>query len=73
MAEGIGEDMKEKGRIISDISKRVLIVEGKSELDRILQLEENREEHIVNVKKLGNDVYEIELIRKVGSFYRLGD
>lgn len=62
-----------KGRIISDISKRVLIVEGKSELDRILHLEENREEHIINVKKLGNEVYEIELIRKVGSFYRLGD
>lgn len=62
-----------KGRIISDISKRVLIVEGKSELDRILQLEENREEHIVNVKKLGNDVYEIELIRKVGSFFVRGD
>ena len=62
-----------KGRIIRDISKRVLIVEGKSELDRILHLEENREEHIINVKKLGNEVYEIELIRKVGSFYRLGD
>ncbi len=62
-----------KGRIISDISKRVLIVEGKSELDRILHLEENKKEHIINVKKLGNEVYEIELIRKVGSFYRLGD
>jgi len=51
----------------------VLIVEGKSELDRILHLEENKKEHIINVKKLGNEVYEIELIRKVGSFYRLGD
>lgn len=73
MAKGVGEDMKEKGRIISDISKRVLIVEGKSELDRILHLEENREDHIINVKKLGKEVYEIELIKKVGSFFKVGD
>lgn len=71
MAKGVGENMK-KGRIISDISKRVLIVEGKDELDRILHLEENRKEHIINTKKLGKEVYEIELIRKVGSFYRVG-
>lgn len=61
-----------KGRIISDISKRVLIVEGKDELDRILHLEENGKEHIINTKELGKEVYEIELIRKVGSFYRVG-
>ncbi len=72
MAKWVGDLMK-NGRIISDISKRVLIVEGKSELDRILNLEENRKEHIINVKKLGKEVYEIELISKVGSFYRMGD
>lgn len=72
MAKWVGEVMK-SGRIISDISKRVLIVEGKSELDRILHLEENGGDHIINVKKLDKDVYEIELIKKVGSFYRVGD
>ena len=61
-----------KGRIISDISKRVLIVEGKSELDRILHLKEGEKDQIINVKKLGKEVYEIELIRNVGSFYRVG-
>lgn len=61
---------KRKGRIISDISKRVLIVEGKSELDRIMHLQASDTERITNFKKLGNEVYEIEIISKVGTFYK---
>lgn len=59
----------EKGRIISDISKRVLIVEGRDELNRIMHIQEKDSERITRYRTLGNDIYEIEIIQKVGSFY----
>jgi len=58
-----------KGGIISDISKRVLIVEGRDELNRIMHIQEKDSERIIRYSFLGDDIYEIEIIQKVGSFY----
>lgn len=58
-----------KGRIISDISKRVLIVEGQDELNRIMHIYTRYTEGIVRHKKLAPEIYEIEIIQRVGSFY----
>ena len=55
-------------RIISDISKRVLIVEGEEEVRRILGVT-NGDDCIVGTKKLADNVWEIEIIRRVGSFF----
>ena len=50
--EKLGEKMK-KGRIISDISKRVLIVEGEEELKRILSIaSREKNDNIVETKRL---------------------
>lgn len=61
---------KSMGRIISDVSKRVLIVEGYDQVKRITSLErkEGGKTRIINVKTLAKDVFEIELISRVGSF-----
>lgn len=65
-----GQPSNQNSRIISDISKRVLIVEGYNEVKRITSLEkrEGNKTKIINVKALANDVFEIELISRVGSF-----
>lgn len=58
------------GRIISDISKRVMIVEGEEEVKRILSVVSRSDSNdIVETKKLADDVWEIEIIKRVGSFY----
>ena len=61
-----------KGRIISDISKRVLIVEGEEELKRILSIpSREKNDNIVETKRLAENVWEIEIIKRVGSFYNM--
>lgn len=56
--------------IISDISKRILIVEGIEEVRRIESC--NKGIDIIKVKNLYDDVWKIELIRRVGDYYRFG-
>lgn len=53
--------------IISDISKRVLIVKGFEEVKRIAEI--NQDERIMKVKYLENDIWNIELISRVGDYY----
>lgn len=56
--------------IISDISKRILIVKGKNEVKRIRAIN-NPEHYQFNCKEIDKDVFEIELINiKVGSFHK---
>ena len=56
-------------KILSDISKRELIVEGIEEVERIKFI--NNNEHIFNLEILAKDLFKITLIRRVGSFYEL--
>ncbi|WP_251861069.1 hypothetical protein [Clostridium sp. Marseille-Q2269] len=54
--------------IISDISKRVLIVKGIEEVRRIKLC--NKERDIIKTKNLYDDIWEVELIKRVGDYFR---
>lgn len=53
--------------ILSDVSKRVIVVKGINEVRRI-EVINRTNKLIMNVKNLYEDVYEIELIYRVGSY-----
>lgn len=53
------------GRIISDISKREIIVEGIDEVERIEHI--NRNKCIVNIEIIAKDIYKVSLIGRVGT------
>ncbi|MGO5073875.1 hypothetical protein [Clostridium botulinum] len=53
--------------IISDISKRVLIVKGVEEVIRIRRLNKNKD--IIKIKNLHDDIWQIELIKRVGDYF----
>lgn len=56
--------------IISDISKRILIVKGKNEVKRIRDINDYSY-YQFNCKEIDKDVFKIELINiKVGSFHK---
>lgn len=55
-------------RIIRDVSKRVLIVKGEEIVRHIEQCNKNRD--IIKAKNLHDDIWQVELIRRVGSYYR---
>lgn len=58
------------GRIISDVTKRELIVQGYDEMNRITRLHMKDKETIMDCTKIGEDVWRIELIYKVESYYK---
>ncbi len=55
--------------IISDVSKRILIVKGIEEVERIKNLYQRDKIHSINIKKLSDDNYEIEIIYSVGDYW----
>ena len=58
--------------ILRDISKRTLVVEGEKEKDRIMRLKPAKEYYSIEAKQIGEDVWQIEMIYKVGSYYGEG-
>lgn len=54
--------------IISDVSKRTLIVKGMDEV-RWIELC-NKDKDIIKVKNLHDDIWQVDLIKRVGSYYR---
>lgn len=54
--------------IIRDVSKRVLIVKGEKSVRWIEQCNKNKD--IIKAKNLHNDIWQVELIKRVGSYYR---
>ncbi|WP_163221289.1 hypothetical protein [Clostridium sporogenes] len=54
--------------IISDVSKRVLIVKGIREV-RWIELF-NKDRDIIKVKNLHDDIWQVELIKRVGDYFR---
>lgn len=50
--------------ILSDVSKRVLIVKGIPRLDDIV----NKNKQILEIKPWGNDIYEVTITTKVGDY-----
>jgi hypothetical protein len=54
--------------IIRDVSKRVIIVKGEKSVKWIEQC--NKKKDIIKVKNLHDDVWQVELIKRVGSYYR---
>ena len=55
--------------ILSDVSKRTLVVKGIEEIRRIENLNEGRD--IIKIKNLHDDIWQIELIKRVGDYYRI--
>lgn len=55
-------------KIISDISKRVLIVNGEQSVRWIEKCNEGRD--IIKAKNIHGDVWQVELIKRVGDYYR---
>jgi len=54
--------------IISDISKRILVVNG---VEKVRWIEFcNKGRDIIKVKNLHDDVWQVELIKKVGDYYQ---
>lgn len=56
--------------IISDTTIRTLMVKGIEEVKRIKHL--NKDEHILNVTQESRDIYKVELIYRVGDYFRKG-
>lgn len=56
------------GRILRDVSERTLIVQGADEVDRLQGINDSRR-FIFKSKFLYDDVYEVKLISRVGSYY----
>lgn len=56
------------GRILRDVSERTLIVQGADEVDRI-EGTTDRRRYIFSSRFLYDDVYEVKIIRRVGSYY----
>lgn len=54
--------------IISDISKRILVVKGIKTV-RWIELC-NKDRDIIKVKNLHDDVWQVELIKRVGDYYQ---
>jgi len=54
--------------IISDVSRRTLIVKGMAEV-RWIELN-NKDICIIKVKDLHDDIWQVDLIKRVGSYYR---
>ncbi|TAH62774.1 MAG: hypothetical protein EWM50_04975 [Gottschalkiaceae bacterium] len=57
-------------KIISDITKRILIVEGIEEVERIKFLYRNEKVHQIEVTQLALNKYQVEIIYKVGDYFR---
>lgn len=56
--------------ILSDISKRILIVKGANEVERIRRINDENV-YKFNCKEVDEDIFEIELINiKVGSYHK---
>ena len=56
------------GRILRDVSERTLIVQGEDEVYRMQTI--NRDgKYIFSSRLLYDDVYEVKLISRVGSYY----
>ncbi|MCD3234291.1 hypothetical protein G8V06_09325 [Clostridium botulinum D/C] len=54
--------------IISDISKRILIVQGEKEVRRIKSL--NKGTNIIKIQNLHDDIWKVELIYRVGDYFK---
>ena len=52
--------------IISDVTIRTLIVKGIDEVERIKML--NNNEYNIKSKKISSDIYEVQLIHRVGDY-----
>jgi len=56
------------GNIISDVSKRIMVVKGVPTVRHIEHCNNGRD--IIKVKELHDDIWEVELIKRVGTYYR---
>ena len=54
--------------IISDISKRIMVVNGIAQVRWIERCNDNVD--IIKAKNLHDDIWQVELIRRVGTYYR---
>lgn len=54
--------------IISDISKRILIVRGAKEVERIKDI--NKGIHSIEVTEWENDIYKVEINYSVGDYFK---
>lgn len=54
--------------LLSDVSKRVITVKGIEEVRRIESI--NNGIDILKVKNLNGDIWQIELIKRVGDYYK---
>lgn len=56
--------------IISDVTIRTLIVKGMNEVERIRGI--NKDKHIININRKSEEIYEIQLIYRVGDYIERG-
>lgn len=56
------------GNILSDTTKRIIVVEGFEEVERIKDL--YRGNCTIEVKELSANIYEVEIIYNVGDYYK---
>lgn len=54
--------------ILSDVTKRVILVKGADEVERIKTI--NKDFRIFECRKMRKDLCEITLIERVGSYYK---
>lgn len=62
-----GTRIKNTGKILSDITKRELIVEG---IDRVKAIDlKNNGKDLFSIEILGDNLFKVILTKRVGSFY----
>lgn len=62
--------LNDGNKVISDVTIRTLIVKGMNEVERIRGI--NQDKHIINVNRKSKEIYEIQLIYRVGDYFERG-